>query len=51
MDGMLHGSKVKDILYVPGESDTSVDDNQLGTYHRTIVDNRPRGPQVAAPND
>ena len=29
MDGVLQGSKVKDIFYVPGEHDTSVDDGQL----------------------
>ena len=29
MDGVLHDSKVKDIFYVPGEHDTSVDDGKL----------------------
>ncbi len=29
MDGVLSGSKVKDIFYVPGEHDTSVDDGKL----------------------
>jgi Icc protein len=29
MDGVLNSSKVKDIFYVPGEHDTSVDDGQL----------------------
>jgi len=43
MDGMLHGSQVKDTLYVSGEYDTSLDDDQLGTYHREIVDEAPEG--------
>ena len=29
MDSVLQGAKVKDIFYVPGEHDTSVDDGQL----------------------
>ena len=29
MDGVLRGCKVKDVFYVPGEHDTSVDDGQL----------------------
>jgi 3',5'-cyclic AMP phosphodiesterase CpdA len=29
MDGVLQGAKVKDIFYVPGEHDTSIDDGQL----------------------
>jgi hypothetical protein len=38
MEGVLHGSKVKDFFYVPGECGTSADDGQLGPYHRAIVD-------------
>ncbi len=29
MDGVMQGSKVKDVFYVPGEHDTSVDDGKL----------------------
>jgi len=29
MDGVLKGAKVKDVFYVPGEHDTSVDDGKL----------------------
>jgi 3',5'-cyclic-AMP phosphodiesterase len=29
MDGVLQGSRIKDVFYVPGEHDTSVDDGQL----------------------
>ena len=38
MDGIIRGSKVKEIFYVPGKHITAVDDRQKGIHRLAIVD-------------